>query len=123
MRPVFGEDYKPYKIIAGETRQILFDCDDINFSDLAIQNTSGEFRQFVAEPNLPTKGYYAPQKTLYIIPEWSQLQTIQTSVLAAINKKRGPIQSWWTMGIMCLPPFFLAGFLYALNSDKKRLKK
>jgi hypothetical protein len=110
---------KPYKIAPGETQRILFDCDDINFSELAIQNSAGEFRQLVADPNPPTDGYYAPQKELFTIPAWSELQPINSSVLVATTRKRSFILSWWTMGVFGISPFVLAVLLYALISNKK----
>jgi hypothetical protein len=109
-----------YRIAPGETQRIFFDCDDINFSELAIQNTSGEFRQLITEPNPPTHDYYAPRKNLFTIPKWSELQPINSPVLIAVNRKRSFIHSWWTMGAFSIPPFVLAGFIYALISDKKR---
>jgi hypothetical protein len=111
---------QPYRIAPGETQRIFFDCDDINFSELAIQNASGEFRQLVTDPNPPTKDYYAPRKNLFTIPKWSELQPIDSSVLITVNRKRSFIHSWWTMGAFSIPPFILAVFLYALILDKKR---
>jgi hypothetical protein len=111
---------QPYIITPNETRRILFDCDDINFSEFVIQNASGEFRQLVIDPNPPTKNYYAPKKNKFTIPEWSQLQPIQSSVLSAVTQKRSFIKSWWTMGAFSLPPFVLVAFLYALKQQRKK---
>jgi len=113
----------PYRISPGDAQKILFDWDDINFSELVVRDESGEYRQLVTEPSPPMQGYRPPGERHFTIPDFAQLDPIDPLVLAAASRKGGLIQSWWTMLSLALPPFFLVGFCLALRKESKRRKR
>ncbi len=110
----------PYQISHGDSRKILFDWDDINFSELVVRDESGEYRQFVTDPNPPTKDYYAPRQKHFTVPDFAELEPVDRAVLAAVNRKGNFLQSWWTILGLALPPFFLFGVSLALCRERRR---
>lgn len=103
-----------YQVKNGAAQKILFDCDDINFSDFIVRDATGEHKLLVADPNPPKKNYYAPRQKTFIIPEWNRLSPIDNATLVAATRYRGLIKSGWMVLAMALPPLFLIGFLLAL---------
>jgi hypothetical protein len=110
----------PYRIGHGETQTVLYDCDDINFSELAVQDEAGTYRQLVTDANPPTDDYRAPGQKGFTIPDFSQLDAVDPLVLAAANRQGGLIPSWWALASLALPPFALACFVLALRKKGKR---
>ncbi len=108
-----------FRVEDGEKQSILFDCDDINFSDFIVRDATGEHRLMVADANPPKKDYYAPRQKAFIIPKWDELSTIVASALSAATRWRGIIRSGWALLAMALPPFFLIGFAIALVRDRR----
>lgn len=109
-----------YRIGHGETQTVLFDCDDINLSELAVRDQAGTYRQLVTDANPPRNDYRAPSQKSFTIPDFSQLEAVDPRVLAAAKRPGGLIPSWWALASLALPPFVLAGFVLALLKENTR---
>jgi hypothetical protein len=77
-----------HRLAAGETRRIIYDWDDINFSEIAVRNERGDWRQLVTDSN-PTAGQYRPPaEDAYVIESFAALDPIHDRVLEAAVAER-----------------------------------
>lgn len=107
-----------YRVEDGAEQRILFDWDDINFSQFIVRDGTGAFRQWITDPDPPLKDYYAPKVKLHTIPAFNSLETPDPLILSETLRPRGLVRSWWTLTAMALPPFFLIGFVRALRRER-----
>lgn len=114
----------PYGLAPGATKTIRFDCDDINFSELAVRDgSSGEWRQLVTDPNPPKNDYYDPRERHFVIPEFGQLEPVAPEVAAGVAR---PSQRLWLYALaisFAFPPFVLVHLVRALRRDNARLRR
>jgi hypothetical protein len=81
---------------------IIYDCDDINFSEILVRDAQGEYRQPVVDPNPPKVNYYRNKQERYVIEGWELLSLPATDVVAAA---RSPDRQWRLWGL------FVTGFV------------
>ena len=79
----------PYTISPSNKKVILYDCDDINFTELAVSDSTGTWRQLTVDPNPPSKDYYTPKQKLFAISKFSDLEPITESVRCIVEKRKG----------------------------------
>ena len=72
-----------YRLGPGESVTILYDMDDIHFSEIVIEDNRGRILQFVADPE-PTKNqYHGPLKKGYILEDVDTLPMASPAVIRA----------------------------------------
>lgn len=98
------------RIDPGGKRRIYYDWDDINFSEIAIRDSSGLLRNLVVDPNPPTDQYYANRDDLYSIDNIHSLPNAPAGVHTAVapNSRRF---IFWTLAILGLVAPFLFRWL------------
>lgn len=70
-----------------QTIKIIYDWDDINFSEIAVESENRNFFQFTVDPK-PTENRYHPLKTRqFIIPKIEELESIKSDVHNAATRK------------------------------------
>ena len=77
--------HRTFEIGPGESVDILYDWDDINFSEIAVQNSEGSYRQLIVDPAPTENQYHPPETDLFVIPHFGSLPTITPEVLAVVN--------------------------------------
>ncbi len=74
----------------GETLNIKYDWDDINFSEIAIESDDGQFFQLVIDPNPTDNRYHPPKSKHFKIPPLDSLSSIQPNIReATVRQSRG----------------------------------
>jgi hypothetical protein len=99
-----------YRLGPGKTRQIIYDWDDINFSEIAIMNEPGQWRQLVVDAN-PTEGQYRPpREDSYVIESFQSLSPIDERVLTAATTEKYNLRALLlgAAGIVPIAMFVLA---------------
>jgi hypothetical protein len=93
-----------FRLAPGESVSILYDWDDINFSEIVVRDADGVFRQLVVNPNPTTNQYHPPDQRRFVIDDAAALGPVTGSVLAASNTARRPTRlPWIILGLMFLP--------------------
>ena len=81
---IFAWESRDLHIGAGERRRIYYDCDDINFSEIVVRDSTETVTVLVVDANPPTDDYYANQFDVYFIDDIGNLPQPTPSVSAAI---------------------------------------
>ncbi len=76
-----------YELQPNETVSITYNMDDINFSEIVVENVSGSIGQLVVNPNPTANQYHAPT-TKHFVVQRSSLVSVPTSVLNAAKLGR-----------------------------------
>ena len=84
--------YGGYRLDPGDSKTIVYDWDDINFSDIVVKDKSGEYRSLIVNPNPTERMYSTPTTNTFNIESWNSL-TIADSRLVDIA--RGWNINWW----------------------------
>jgi hypothetical protein len=83
----------------GGSTWIIYDWDDLNFSEIVVRDARGEYRQLVVDPDPPKRNYYRNKRERYVIEEWESLPAATANVLAAaLNLDR----QWWIWGLFAI---------------------
>ena len=78
-----------YELQPNETVSITYDMDDINFSEIVVENVSGPIGQLIVNPNPTANQYHAPTTKHFVVQKGS-LVAVPTSVLNASKLGRQP---------------------------------
>ncbi len=103
----------------GRRRRILYDYDDINFSELVVRYEDGQLRQLVTDPQPTTRQYHPPFEKTYTIPEPDQLPPVRSAVAQAITGEPINLRLEVAMLPLLLPGLVFWGLL-AYRSRKAR---
>lgn len=82
----------------GDTLKVLYDWDDINFSEIAIESKRGQFYQLTIDSDPTENRYHSPETKHFIIPTLDTLPTIQPKVHEAATQRGRD----WTYHIILL---------------------
>ncbi len=93
---------RDFRVEPGGSTWIIYDWDDINFSEIVVRDAEGEYRQLVVDPNPPRVNYDRSKQERYVIEGWESLSQPATDVLAAA---RSPDRQWRLWGL------FVTGFV------------
>ncbi len=78
-----------FRIPAGSKKEIIYDFDDINFSELVIRLEDNSYFQLVADPIPTDDQYHSPRKSHFTISSIDDLSPVQDNVYAAAKIYRG----------------------------------
>lgn len=92
-----------FQLKDGDAREIWYNWDDINFSEVAIESKDGQFYQFIVDPKPTENRYHAPKSRDFLIPVLEMLPPIQSIVFeAATQRSRRWIPPLLTFGSVAL---------------------
>ena len=83
-----------FQIGPNETLRFDYDMDDINFSEIVVENSKAEIRQVVANPNPTQNQYSVPEKTDFTIDNFSSLASVPENVATAAASGRQSRPFW-----------------------------
>jgi len=69
-----------FQIEPNETFRFDYDMDDVNFSEIVIENPAGEMRQIVANCNPTQNQYIVPSETDFVIADFDALANVPANV-------------------------------------------
>jgi hypothetical protein len=83
-----------FKVAPDQSLTIIYDWDDISFSELLIRDRHGKFREFVIDRQ-PTKDQYRPPAAnKFVIPPLNQLPESPAQLVAAIHGHAFNFRAW-----------------------------
>ncbi|WP_425399393.1 hypothetical protein [Aeoliella sp.] len=91
-----------FRVEPGETFEFVYDMDDINFSELVIEDENGGMGQIVVNPTPTTPQYIVPAQTDYVLDNQTALKPVPAKVAAAARGGTWNGQLWW-MYAVCVP--------------------
>jgi hypothetical protein len=101
----------------GQTREILYDWDDINLSEIVVRPPDGTSRQLVVDPE-PTKNQYRqPTTKQFVIDDLSTLVPVPESVAAATARAQQSNGLWLKVMPLLIPWFT---FCWLLKAYRRR---
>ena len=88
----------------GKSVTLMYDMDDINFSEIVVEDSIGRAYQLVVNPN-PTEGqYHAPEQRSFVIDDLQSLDAVADDVWAAVVAAMNPaIRSRVLLGLLIVP--------------------
>lgn len=95
-----------------------YDWDDINFSELVVETSTGELRQLVVNPDPTANQYSVPRVTDFVIEDVSRLGVADERVREAYRAAQIPARWWLILGGMAVP----AGTFVLLLRYHRRLE-
>jgi len=72
--------HKDFEVAPGETFRFDYDMDDINFSEIVVENPAGGMRQIVVNPNPTSNQYVVPDVTDFTIEDFNTLLPVAPNV-------------------------------------------
>lgn len=92
-----------FAVSPGQTLDLLYDWDDVNFSEIVVVLGDGSARQLVVDPR-PTVGQYRPPTTnRFTIGDPSRLPPVPPDVAAAAARAQRPQWHWFAILPLFLP--------------------
>src|SRR5262249_19339689 len=108
---------KDLRIEPGGSTWIIYDWDDINFSEIVVRDAEGEYRQLVVDPDPPKRAYYRNKQDRYVIEDWESLPLAAANVLAVVQASD---RSWRLWGLVTTG-FVVMGLFLCLLRLYRRL--
>lgn len=100
----------------GQTRELLYDWDDINLSEIVVSLADSTSRQLVVDTE-PTKNQYRqPTTNRFVIDDLSRLVAVPENVAAATARAQRPTRLWLKVLPLLLPWFT---FYYLLKAYRR----
>jgi len=112
-----------FRLAPGASTTILYDMDDINFSEIVVEDEQNEVKQFVADPE-PTKNqYHGPSMARYILKDFVSLPAAPPDVLSALRSRRLREANSYNTVLLLIAPWVAALLLEWLvaRTDRNRL--
>lgn len=108
---------KDIRVDPGGSVSIIYDWDDINFSEIVARNAEGEYRQLVVDPDPPKVNYYRNKQEAYLIEDWDGMPLAADDVLALAQE---PDSSWLAWAFI-MAGVAILGFYWWLLRVYRRL--
>ena len=99
-----------FELAPGESIKVIYDWDDINFSEILVQTTSGHSRQLVVDPRPTESQYHAPSAERYVIPPLAELPAATPSVIHAASASPFNYPGWLLLLSGIVPVLLLMGW-------------
>lgn len=96
-----------YRLDPDESVTVKYDMDDINFSEIVIQDNKGQIFQLVTNPNPTIKRYLGPLQEVYIIDSLENLRKANQDIRIAAIPSNG--QRNWSvlLSILIIGPWIV----------------
>ncbi len=87
----------------GASIEILYDWDDVNLAEIVVENSKGDLRQLVADPD-PTRDQYHPaEPNTFTISDFPTLDPVGIDTLAAYHEAQSAHGPWFFYTVIALP--------------------
>ena len=98
-----------FQIAPNETFRFDYDMDDVNFSEIVVENSNGDMRQIVANPNPAQNQNTVPEKTDFTIEDFAALSSVteKVEIASASRRQSRPFWAVYTISGMLLVVEFL----------------
>ena len=83
-----------FQVRPGETFRFDYDMDDVNFSEIVVENPAGEMRQLIVNFNPTQNQYTVPDETDFVIGDFASLLPITASVKAVATEAQQSGRMW-----------------------------
>ncbi len=110
-----------FRLVPGESVSISYDMDDINFSEIVVENQQGEARQLVVDPTPTQNQYHGPAQPSFSINDWNELELLSDAV-KAVPLEPHPYQLVCRFLVFIVSPWILLGLLKVISRRQKSLK-
>ena len=125
--PIESPQRGGFEIPPGESLDIVYDMDDINFSELVVFDHDGERGQLIVEPEPTRNQYHAPSQTRFVISDLDSLGLIADPVRNAARAALVPTSAPWVMLCVLLGPwlafFTLSWMNRRLETDHRHARR
>jgi len=111
-----------FRLAAGQTMVIPYDWDDINFSEIVVENEQGEARQLVTDPTPTQNQYHGPAQRSFAINDWNKLEPLSDAVKMVPLEPR-PYQLVCRFLMFIIPPWILLMLLKVISRRQNSLKQ
>jgi len=113
--PIWSSHRGGFEILPGESIDIIYDMDDINFSEIVVHSRNGEIGQVVVNPDPTRDQYHAPAQKHFVIDDLDSLAPVPRYVSDAARKAQLPTSAPWIIFSVLLAPWVLFIVLSRLN--------
>lgn len=96
-----------FVIASTETTTLWYDMDDINFSEIVVQNSEGQQRQIVVNPKPTERQYHAPKQRHYVIDNFEKLSEVPVNIREAATAAQVPINYPYIILTLIIVPWFV----------------
>ena len=111
-----------FRIVPGGSVSIPYDMDDINFSEIVVENEQGEARQLVTDPTPTQNQYHGPGKKSFAIIDWNELESMSDAV-KTVPLEPFPYRLQCRFLTFVVSPWILLAILKAISRRKIPLKQ
>ncbi len=111
-----------FEILPGDSIELFYDWDDINFSEIVIEDQAGSLSQLVVDPTPTQEQYHPPTPNTFTIDNQSPLVPVSLNVLAAYHEAQHPPHLVWYVYVLFLPWITFAILLWMRLRVVKRGK-
>jgi hypothetical protein len=106
-----------FQIGPGESRRFLYDWDDINFSELAIESEDS-YRMLVVDPKPTENQYHMPYQDVFVIDTLSALPPASAEVREAVENTSAT--DMWLRTVLGASPLLVLVPLYWIGFGTRR---
>lgn len=107
---------RSFQLHPGGTVAISYDMDDINFSEIVVQDQHAQFFQLITDPDPLVNQYHGPGQAQYVIEDLGKLQLASVPVTAAAKVAlRGNSGILIFYGLLIAPWILYVGILFAMR--------
>ncbi|HPU33641.1 MAG TPA: hypothetical protein PK184_13175 [Phycisphaerae bacterium] len=104
-----------FRLAPGESVTILYDMDDINFSEIVVEDGQSRQYQLVVNPNPATNQYHAPRQRHFVIDDLTRLAQVAPDVSVAARRAQGYQSRALIMDALLIGPWLAyAGIRFGL---------
>jgi hypothetical protein len=108
-----------FRLAPNEERRFTYDWDDINFSEVAVRDERGKWRELVVDPQPTERQYRPPAEDSFVIPPFSELPEATEPVRAAAVRPSSRVSIVWVLSLLgVFPPVLLVYCLRRLRSPR-----
>ena len=83
-----------FQVRPGETFRFDYDMDDVNFSEIVVENPAGEMRQIIVNFNPTQNQYMVPDETNFVVGDFASLVPTPPSVKAVAIEAHQSGRMW-----------------------------
>lgn len=109
------------RIDPGETRHLIYDWDDINFSEIVVKSRRGEQRMLVVDSHPTENRYHTPGENHFVIDSFERLEPLTGAISETVLSRRWNFATPMFLLLGALPVALLAGYkLLNRNPDSNK---
>lgn len=94
-----------FRLAPGESVTILYDMDDINFSEIVVEDQHGGRHQLVVDPQPTTNQYHAPSERRFVIDDLKSLSPVDPGVSVAAGRAQGHDRYAIILNVLLIAPW------------------